>query len=80
MTEEELRALNQRIIARLKLLQQRNSINSMVKFQVGQRVSFDPDGRMRTGMLVKIQPQNGGGTHRRSSALESLTAIPSPPY
>ena len=57
MTEEELRALNQRIIARLKLLQQRNSINSMVKFQVGQRVSFDPDGRMRTGMLVKFNPK-----------------------
>ena len=57
MTEDELRALNQRIIARLKLLQQRNSINSMVKFQVGQRVSFDPDGRMRTGMLVKFNPK-----------------------
>ena len=57
MTEDELRALNQLIIARLKLLQQRNTINSMVKFQVGQRVSFDPDGRMRTGVLVKFNPK-----------------------
>jgi hypothetical protein len=57
MTEDELRALNQRIIARLKILQQRNTINSMVKFQVGQRVSFDPDGRVRTGVLVKFNPK-----------------------
>ena len=57
MTEDELLALNQRVIARLKLLQQQNTVNSMVRFQVGQRVSFDPDGRMRTGVLLKFNPK-----------------------
>jgi hypothetical protein len=29
----------------------------MIKFEVGQRVSFDPDGRMRTGVLIKFNPK-----------------------
>lgn len=57
LTEEELLALNRRVVARLKLLEQRHTLNSMVKFEVGQRVSFDPDGRMRTGVLVKFNPK-----------------------
>ena len=54
MSEDELLALNRRVIARLKLIQQHNTLNSMIKFEVGQRVSFDPDGRMRTGILTKF--------------------------
>ena len=57
MTEDELLALNRRVIARLKLIQQHNTLNSMIKFEVGQRVSFDPDGRMRTGVLIKFNPK-----------------------
>jgi hypothetical protein len=57
LTEEELLALNRRVVARLKLLEQHHTLNSMVKFEVGQRVSFDPDGRMRTGVLVKFNPK-----------------------
>ena len=57
MTEDELLALNRRIITRLKLIQQHNTLNSMIKFEVGQRVSFDPDGRMRTGILIKFNPK-----------------------
>jgi len=57
MTEDELLALNSRVIARLKLIQQHNTLNSMIKFEVGQRVSFDPDGRMRTGVLIKFNPK-----------------------
>ena len=57
MSEDELLALNRRIIARLKLIQQHNTLNSMIKFEVGQRVSFDPDGRMRTGILIKFNPK-----------------------
>ncbi|MSP36664.1 MAG: hypothetical protein EXR25_13125 [Limnohabitans sp.] len=57
MTEDELLALNRRVIVRLKLIQQHNTLNSMIKFEVGQRVSFDPDGRMRTGILVKFNPK-----------------------
>ena len=57
MNEDELLALNSRVIARLKLIQQHNTLNSMIKFEVGQRVSFDPDGRMRTGVLIKFNPK-----------------------
>ena len=57
LTEDELLALNRRVIARLKLIQQHSTLNSMIKFEVGQRVSFDPDGRMRTGILVKFNPK-----------------------
>jgi len=57
MTEDELLALNSRVVARLKLIQQHNTLNSMIKFEVGQRVSFDPDGRMRTGVLIKFNPK-----------------------
>ncbi len=57
LSQDELLALNRRVIARLKLIQQHNTLNSMVKFEVGQRVSFDPDGRMRTGILSKFNPK-----------------------
>ena len=57
LSEDELLTLNRRVIARLKLIQQHNTLNSMVKFEVGQRVSFDPDGRMRTGILIKFNPK-----------------------
>ena len=54
---EALVALNHRVIARIKLLEQRSTMNSMVKFNVGSRVSFDPDGRIRTGTLIKFNPK-----------------------
>jgi len=57
LTEDELLALNRRVISRLKLIQQHSTLNSMIKFEVGQRVSFDPDGRMRTGVLIKFNPK-----------------------
>ena len=57
LSQDELLALNRRVIARLKLIQQHNTLNSMVKFEVGQRVSFDADGRMRTGILIKFNPK-----------------------
>ncbi len=57
LSEDELLALNRRVIARLKLIQQHNTLNTMVEFEVGQRVSFDPDGRMRTGILIKFNPK-----------------------
>ena len=57
LTEDELLALNRRVIAQLKLIQQHSTLNSMIKFEVGQRVSFDPDGRVRTGILIKFNPK-----------------------
>lgn len=57
LTEDELLTLNRRIVERLKLIRQHTTLNSMIKFEVGQRVSFDPDGRVRTGMLIKFNPK-----------------------
>ena len=57
LTEDELLTLNRRIVERLKLIRKHNTLNSMIKFEVGQRVSFDPDGRVRTGMLIKFNPK-----------------------
>jgi hypothetical protein len=54
LDEDELLALNHRIVTRLRWLQQHKTLNSMVKFAVGQRVSFDPDDRLRTGIVVKL--------------------------
>ena len=36
LTEDELLALNRRVIARLKLIQQHSTLNSMIKFNAGQ--------------------------------------------
>ena len=57
LTEDELLALKRRIIERLKLIQQHKTLDSMIKFEVGQRVGFDPDGRMRVGVLIKFNPK-----------------------
>ncbi len=45
LTEEELIDLNSRIVARLKFLGQMRAHTKMMEFRVGDRVSFQPDGR-----------------------------------
>lgn len=51
LTEEELVALNNRIVQRLRFLHQARSHKRMLDFKIGDRVSFQPEGR---GMLVGI--------------------------
>jgi len=54
MTEAELVELNHRIVQRLKFLESMHHHNEMLKFNVGDKVSFEPPGRGRlTGTLVK---------------------------
>ena len=54
LTEEELLALNNRIIDRLKYLDQVRAHAAMLKFRPGDRVSFrGRDGREVSGVLVK---------------------------
>lgn len=45
LTEEELIELNNRIVARLKFLQQMRSHVAMLEFGIGDRVTFQPEGR-----------------------------------
>ena len=54
LTEEELVDLNHRVVERLRFLAQMRAHGAMMKFSIGQRVSFDADGgRAVTGTLTK---------------------------
>jgi hypothetical protein len=51
LTEAELIDLNNRIVERLRFLHQARSHKQMLDFKIGDRVSFQPEGR---GMVVGI--------------------------
>lgn len=54
LTEPELVDLNNRIVARLKFLQQMRAHASMLEFRLGERVSFQPDGHpVLFGVITK---------------------------
>jgi len=54
LTEAELIDLNHRIVARLRLLGQVRAHQAMLDFRIGDRVSFQPDGRGPVeGMLTR---------------------------
>ena len=54
LTEAELIDLNHRIVERLRLLNQLRAHTQMLEFRIGDRVSFQPDGRpLVTGMLTR---------------------------
>lgn len=45
LTEAELIDLNNRIVARLRFLQQKPAHSAMLEFRIGDRVAFRPEGR-----------------------------------
>ena len=54
LTEAELVDLNNRIVERLRLLHQMRAHAQMLEFKIGDRVSFQPDGRpVVVGMLTR---------------------------
>jgi hypothetical protein len=54
LTEAELIDLNNRIVARLRFLNQMRTHAQMLEFKVGDRVSFQPEGRPSlVGMLIR---------------------------
>jgi hypothetical protein len=54
LTESELIDLNNRIVARLRLLSQMRAHAEMLEFKVGDRVMFQPEGRSPlTGTLTR---------------------------
>ena len=54
LTEPELIDLNNRIVARLRLLTQMRAHTQMLEFKVGDRVAFQPEGRpLLVGMLTR---------------------------
>ena len=54
LTEAELVDLNNRIVERLRLLHQMRAHAQMLEFKIGDRVSFQPEGRpVVVGMLTR---------------------------
>jgi hypothetical protein len=54
LTEEELIDLNYRIVARLRFLRQLDAHTTMLEFRIGERVTFQPEGRPPvTGMVTR---------------------------
>ncbi len=54
LTEAELIDLNNRIVERLRLLNQMRAHARMLEFKIGDRVSFQPEGhRVAVGMLTR---------------------------
>jgi hypothetical protein len=47
LSEEELIDLNNRIIERLRFLSQMRAHSRMLEFKIGDRVTFQPEGRPR---------------------------------
>jgi len=53
-TEEELIDLNNQVVERLRFLRQMQAHARMLEFRIGDRVSFQPDGRpLVVGMLTR---------------------------
>lgn len=54
LSEEELIDLNNRIVERLRFLHQMRAHSQMLKFKIGDRVAFQPEGRPPlVGMLTR---------------------------
>jgi hypothetical protein len=84
LTEEELIDLNRRIIERLRLLQQMRAHRQMLEFKIGDRVTFQADGRGAVeGMLtrynrksVTIITDDGHHWNVSPALLSKVTAAP----
>lgn len=54
LTYDQLIDLNNRVVARLKFLEQMQAHSAMLKFSVGEQVSFQPPGHaVLTGVIAK---------------------------
>jgi hypothetical protein len=69
LTEAELIDLNHRIVERLKFLNHMRAHAQMLEFRIGDRVSFQPEGRpVQVGMLTRynkktVTVSTEGGEH-----------------
>lgn len=59
LTEAELIDLNHRIVQRLRLISQVRAHTAMLEFRIGDRVTFEPDGRAPVfGMLTRYNKKS----------------------
>jgi hypothetical protein len=54
LTETELVDLNHRVVERLRFIEQMRAHGSMLRFSIGQRVSFDPGGLGRRSSAMGV--------------------------
>jgi hypothetical protein len=58
LSYDELLDLNDRVIARLKHLEATDTLNAMMKFNLGTKVCFDSSRHgMQTGTIIKFNPK-----------------------
>jgi len=59
LSEQELIDLNNKIVARLRFLQQSRAHSKMLEFKIGERVSFQPPGRPKLlGVLTRYNKKS----------------------
>jgi len=59
LTEAELIDLNHRIVQRLRLMSQVHAHKAMLEFRIGDRVTFEPEGRTRVfGILTRYNQKS----------------------
>jgi hypothetical protein len=59
LTEAELIDLNNRVVERLRFMAQARSHTRMLQFKIGDRVSFEPDGRgVVNGILTRYNKKS----------------------
>ncbi len=58
LTESELIDLNQRVVQRLRMLQQMHAHVRMLEFKIGERVWFQTDRRMVDGTLIRYNKKS----------------------
>lgn len=74
LSEQELVALNRQIVERLRFMQQMRAHAQMLEFRVGDRVSFQPEGRpVLFGILVRYNKKTVTMGHRGRRAMECRT-------
>jgi hypothetical protein len=65
LTEAELIDLNNRVVERLKFLRHMRAHAQMLEFSIGDRVSFQPDGRpLQDWYAYALQQKDGHSYHR----------------
>lgn len=70
LSENDLIDLNNRIVARLRFLNQMRAHSQMLDFRIGDRVTFQPDGRPPLFGIITRYNKNRHSDHRRRPALE----------
>lgn len=54
LNEEQLRAINKKVVARLHLIHRAKSTVSMSRFNIGDRVYFLHDGQKELGRIIRL--------------------------